>query len=573
MPTPSIPAIDCRLWHRFAHGLDGSNPFNIVLPNGSTIFVDQSLVANITNGTYNQIARDDSGSDGNAYKTGQEAINACTVGDIIYARGGTYAEVNIDIPESKNGTAWTTGNFTTLMSYPGEWAKFDATGLNLAPAFDWHQQNVFRHPTSYSVGVDIDYNEYWRFSNFEITGGRCGVFLKMRHFQFRYMYIHDNGRDLDAGAGYDSLIAGIFSSGPQYVDIKYCWIVDNIQTNAVNNNNANILFDSDYKDDFGDSNGNAWNPLASTHHNEIAYNRITGSRIGIRQKNQQRFGLNDRSPLDFTYEDYGDDWHHNIVLGQTAFSIACDQDFCQVHNNVTDAGIALGMPAQIPLVYHAIAYNNGTKHGGVQTSYGGISTNGGYEAITDNFYDNAGQKTVHEHVHMLNNINDGKAYPYSVIALRPTAPHNPAGNPDYDDSDLNIDRNLSHDSSAYRFGGIAVDGPDGGVAFTVAEFNVYIDAARGLGAGTTKNWDSVAAGLWADTVGVDQYKAVGTFVVESGMTVADSGVTMHPYLAVTLPSYLGAIDPSDGAWAGGVYDSVPTVAWLTAQTTDPTWVE
>ena len=258
-----MPSNDFSLESWVRHTLSpfyrGSNPFNIVLPNGNSIFIDQSLGADITNGTYNQIARDDSGSDGNAYTTQQAAIDACTVGDVIYQRGGTYAAVNIDIPESKNGTAWTTGNFTTLKSYPGEWAKVDGTGLNDLNDGDWLNESVFTNAalTGYGTGVNANYNEYWLFSNFEVTGGRCGFFMKLRHMRFRYMYIHDNGRLLNAGIGYDSIIGGIVSVCPQYASIKYCWVVDNIQTNEVNNNNANILFDSDYTDDTG-GNGGAW---------------------------------------------------------------------------------------------------------------------------------------------------------------------------------------------------------------------------------------------------------------------------------------------------------------------------
>ena len=101
------------------------------------IYVDQTLGGNITDGGYSIVNRNDSGSDGDAYTTIQAAINAVSVGDVIYMRGGTYNisthgtsyasgyYIRID-PSTKSGTAWTAGNFYTLNSYTEEWAIIDA---------------------------------------------------------------------------------------------------------------------------------------------------------------------------------------------------------------------------------------------------------------------------------------------------------------------------------------------------------------------------------------------------------------------------------------------------------------
>jgi len=528
-------------------------------------YVDQTLGANIIDGSYSLVNRDNSGSDGNAYISIQEAINNHIVGYAIEMRDDIYTDINIDIPEIKNGSAWTTGNYNTLRSYPGEWAKIDGTGLNPPPAL-WTDQNIFTNGalTNYDPGVNSNYNEYWIFSNFEVTGGRCGFFMKMRHVSFRYMYIHDNGRLWDA-IDYDSLIAGVTSVCPQYVDIQYCWFADNIQTNTSNANNSNILFDSDYQDDIPGGPGGAWDVNASTHHNIVANNYMRGSGVGFRHKNQQRLGLNGRDPNDFTYMAYGDLIHHNVILDAFDSPISVDQDFCQVYQNVVNGTILLSRPGQSPIIYNMCAYNNTDVRGGAaQISFGSIGTNDGYYATDDNFYDVGAQKTSHEHVYIFNNISDGLAAGYSPFSIRPTGIHGQA-NPDEDDSNLFVDRNLVHDSSTLSYASIAADGAFGGTDYTVTQFNDYLDTAQANPAGTTKNWDKSGGVLWQGATGTDIYKPVGTYEVEVGITIADGGLTTHPYLAVTPPAFIGAIDPNDSGWFDIVHDNVSTVDWLKAQ--------
>lgn len=92
---------------------------------GATVIVDNTLGASITNGTYSIANRNNTGSDGNAYKTLQEVIwgtdgtdGVANVGDTIYLRAGTYSEdwssatssgAAMQIPTALNGTAWTAG--------------------------------------------------------------------------------------------------------------------------------------------------------------------------------------------------------------------------------------------------------------------------------------------------------------------------------------------------------------------------------------------------------------------------------------------------------------------------------
>ena len=79
------------------------------------------------------------------------------------------------------------------------------------------------------------------------------------------------------------------------------------------------------------------------------------------------------------------------------------------------------------------------------------------------------------------------------------------------------------------------------------------------------------------TTGADKYLTDGTHEIEVGVTMLNGGIGgAHPYLpSVTIPSYMGATNPSDNAWVAGVLDDITSVAWLKAQEADstPTWVE
>ena len=559
-----------------------------------TIYVDNTLGADITNGTYSITNRDGSGSDGDAYATIQSAINNSVVGEQILMRGGLYTEIDIDIPESKNGTAWAYGKFTTLKSFPNEWAKVDATGLN-AGSNNWLTENVFRHPVGgYGAGSNTEYTEYWEFRNFEVTGGRNGFFLKLRHIKFRFMWIHNNGREFVDGI-YDTLVAGILSVCPQYADIQFCRIEDNYQTNVSDLNNSNILFDSDYKD--SDGNGEAFDPLASTHHNTIAYNYLSGSRISLRQKNQQRFGFNDRDPNDMTYAGYGDKWHHNIILHPNTIvteygeSVGASQDFIQVYKNICEATINIGRLAggasDVPILYNECVYNNAVKHlTNSYPTYGSYTTSGGYDVLMANYYDTGlplpnANKTIHEHRWFYNNIDSNlqaTSEHEESFQFHVNTPQN-VSEPAQDNSDLIVENNFSHDNpyaDVIKLG----NNIDAGYADcvqaykTMDEMNSCMEAWRGLGADTVANWENSTVGLYSGT-GAASYIPATSFVVFGAITIGNGGRNItHPYLTgVTIPSHLGPVNPTDTLWVSGVYDNVSSQAWLQSQTDDPTWTE
>jgi len=528
----------------------------------ATIYVDNSGCGDCAD--YRVTERDCGSGSETVYDTIQEAITNCSVGDTIYMRAGTYTEIDIDIPETKNGTAWTAGNFTTLCSYPGEWAKIDGTGLNTGSSM--FNQSVIRHPTEYGVDDSDNTTAYWKFERFEVTGGRCGFFLKGAHLWFRYLYIHDNGRD----AG-DTIVAGILMPIPRDCIIEYCYIADNIQPTP-SNNNSNILFEADYRDTSG--NGGAFDSSACIKNNIIRYNYLKGSRFSMRQKNQQRFGYNDRNPNGMTtYEDWGDKIHHNIILDNSQ-SIVVGQDFCQVYNNITDSVIDCGRGGDVPQTYNYCVYNNTVI--GTGNSYRHPP---GYNASYDNYYDSGGQRTVHPHIWYYNNISDScdsgwHNIPWIICWDMPES----TDNPNWDMSDLVLENNFIHEASqndTFLVGHNYSSGYSGCdyQAHTTSEFNGCSATWRSVSSVT--NWENDNSGLFQGASGADQYKTNGNFLMSASKTIASGGIGVaHPYLTgVTLPSYVGATgttdsglnwdpdnpDPNDSGWVDYVLNVVNTV--------------
>lgn len=109
--------------------LNGSDDITItVLAPSNAIFVDSSLSADLPSGGYSIKDRDNSGSDGPAYNTLQEAINVASAGDTIYIRAGSY----VPIPSSNDYVARITssgssGSPITISSYDNENVIIDAS--------------------------------------------------------------------------------------------------------------------------------------------------------------------------------------------------------------------------------------------------------------------------------------------------------------------------------------------------------------------------------------------------------------------------------------------------------------
>jgi len=127
---------------------------------------------------------------GTGYNTIAAAVAAVATGDTIYMRGGTYNEHDITIPNDVEGPAW-----TTLCSYPGEWAILDGNDVQDAaithtPGFEEYQKRNLTNQTS-----------YWKFERFEITEYAAAFWFSGGPQWYRYLYIHDCISDTPLSAG------------------------------------------------------------------------------------------------------------------------------------------------------------------------------------------------------------------------------------------------------------------------------------------------------------------------------------------------------------------------------------
>jgi len=516
--------------------------------NATIIYADSALSSNITNGTYSVSGRSGGGSDGNAYQEIEDAITAASAGDTIYCRGGTFSE-KVSFPANKQGSA---GNWFFLASYPGEWAIIDATAIGGTGAvmefFDG----------SYSTCPS-----YWKIWRLELTGGDGGgeghesgggiMFDTAHHIDFRFLYIHDNG----ANAGYNDggIVIKNESQTGQYITIEYCWFED---TSCEGNGNcATIGLFSDYD--------GASLPIVignARHHNEIAYNRVIGGTMGIRSKSWQVL-TNDHtgSSTPYTYEDYGDKIHHNIVTGFQGNGLELRQDFIQCYNNIV--AIDLTTSHEEPL-------------GGIVIGCQEYNTDREpfYAVVYNNYVYGTGISIEHQ----TNGIYGSPIHPYSYIY-----------NNIIDSSEINMESRINFSICSNSVNSAS----DINMSTIVFENNLFTleNTSTGIIRREDDNYDIdefVDDSSFADTIfnvtstsglftsGRDNYITDGTFSVGQGKTIADGGDQnglSHPYLSgITLPDYVGAIDPDTTAWVIGVRDSVPTVSWLSTQySEDPNW--
>ena len=75
--------------------------------------------------------------------------------------------------------------------------------------------------------------------------------------------------------------------------------------------------------------------------------------------------------------------------------------------------------------------------------------------------------------------------------------------------------------------------------------------------------------------GANKYITSGSYPLDDTHTVSNGGLGgSHPYLSgVTIPSYVGAVNPSDSDWVAGVL--ALDVTYFTSATagSDPSWIE
>ncbi len=508
------------------------------------IYVDQTLSQNITDGKYSIDNRNSSGSDGDAYTTLQGAISAVQAGDTIYMRGGTYNEfLTMNGIESGTSSAW-----ITLTSYPSEWAIIDG------------QHAASDHMFEYDGSTNL---RYWKFERFEVTGGGVNT-LSVKgtafdldaadHLIFRYMYIHDNlgtGQYVNGGINLrQEQTAG------QNILIEYCYFKDNGATD--NPNCSHINFFSDYVE----------NPLNVTNRaardNEVRYNLFEGSSESIHYKNMQYLCVDDHTGEDMSNKASGDKIHHNIFINQGLRPIFIAQDFIQIYNNImidTEGNntqfMIQGISEDDREPFYATVYNNliknikvGIYHDG---NNGGTNDNSNYAIPSEHkgrpyfyFYNNIIENAGSE----FNGRND-----LNILFTYSSWTEN-----DIDMSSVHVENNLFYGRSSTDE---IID-----VGDDTNDYSAVGYKSKGYSSVLYTSQDN---GLHPAG---ESFKCVGSFLVDGTKTIEDGGIGgNHPYLSgITLPSYIGAVNPKDDAWVDGVL-GLNAQEMKNASEDDPSWIE
>jgi hypothetical protein len=514
----------------------------------ANIYVDNTLSSDCTSGNYSISNRDGNGSDGIAYNTIQEAVNAVAAGDTIFMRQGIYRE-HINIPGGKQGNnqAW-----ITLRSYPGEWAVIDS-GHSDGSGYDAY---VIR----YKGGSYSSCPAYWKFSNFEVTGGGINtssthgggfVFDTGHHLIFEYLYVHANYcNNSNNGSG-----IGIFNDGGQTgknIIIRYCWLKDNACQTG--DNCSNIVFMSTYQSDPSSVNINY-----ARQKNEVKYNLIEGSNHGIKSKGPTAFLSLDNSGTHTTYKEYGDKIHHNIVRDFNYTGIIGFQDFIQIYNNIVDnsnakRGINLGYYHGYPREpFFACAYNNLLLNtnliSGIPREHSSYSPPlHPFLYLYNNIIEDYGPET--------NSHNDMNIFfvwdQYSIG--------------DLDLRTVFVENNLITGKTS----------SEESINIVQNSYDRSIDWFKASGYSSVFYNTTSSSGLHKTG---SNYKCNSFYSIDGDKTIGNGGVGgPHPYLSqVTLPSYLGAADPEDDAWIDGTLGLATMSAGIPINlrdgSGDPNWIE
>lgn len=539
----------------------------------SSIYIDNTLVSDCT-GDYSISSRNCTGSDGNAYDTIQEGVDVMSAGDTMYLRGGTYNERAIYIGDWRSGAsdAW-----YTVSSYPGEWAIIDGQHN---PQPEDSKDFIFYGTTANGV------QGYIKFERLEITGGGYdvgdadypsahggGIQMRGGPFIFKYLYIHHNYGDNNNNC------AGLqLQNGTGDTTIEYCFFEGNGQVSGVDRNTsvANLMIFSDYKYEsevvlYDGATGYS----TATQSNTIRYNLFKAdsgggnfTTTGFKHKGMQRLtgytyadqeNVADNTPNDDGWETRGDEIHNNIFIDHMV-GIEIDQDYTQVHNNI----LFMKDWSEGPSSAIQGRDQNSSRRGPFKPSiYNNTINADGLFGIS---------------LHLVPDSWSGvtpyiKAYTYNNIIQDAKS--------DYDSEDLSIESDSVTASGGYPFSDLPVsrnyfyDPQDTDLVriqitnYTKAE----IEATDAADTVYSNSYDGENT-LYIGTTGATQYTTRSAHVITGATTIANGGIGgNHPYLAgVTIPSYVGAVDPNDTEWVDGVLSM--NVAWFTAQDGDnePSWI-
>lgn len=534
----------------------------------ANIYVDPTLGANITNGTYSIANRNSSGSDGNAYKTVQAAINAMSGGDDIYLRGGTYTPVAltgsgdngaVHIPQTKNGSL---DNWSSIQSYTGEWAILDGQNV-CGPSFNDGAVLGYR---------DFDKNgadniSYWKFERLEITGGAStdgraafGLWLNGGPFIVRYCYIHDNVAN--TGGSNPGGITGMIMRDSI---IEYNYFKNNGSSGKDYelHSTCGPQTHTDYHHYFSEWETSPQHIENAMRKNVIRYNLFDNEKKyaynGIHNKGRQF--LTPKTDVSWTYKEYGDKVHHNIFLGFPV-AVGSQQDFQQIYNNIivtpdgarNTSGVAVTDNSVEGNNVGVVIYNNTIIKGRINHNFG---------------YGAAQYYVVNPYAYIYNNLMDQAPADYdgaAVITLGQPYILNPYT---YDSARTDVTNNYIYRSNSTNLKVTRNAGNCYGI-LSVSAYNACYNATN-----FSKASSEATDPIYVGTTGADKYISRVAHIVSGNSTISNSGKGgNHPYLSgATIPSYIGATNPDDNNWVAGVLSFENLNNLKNGQQNDPAWVE
>lgn len=459
------------------------------------------------------------------YSNIQSAINDMNGGDDIFLRGGTYQNARlgdgtyntVEILDTKDGSA---SNYSSLQSYPGEWAVIDG------------ENNAHNQYGSIIISGKSGWKQtrYWKFERLEIKNGRnangdnaAGLYLAYGPFIIRYCYIHDN-----------KVATGMNNPG----GIRFGMVEDSIvEYNYFDNNGgdyfanyAHIVNFGDYRNEENADSGYDDGPAARR--NVYRYNLFKNGSVGIKHKGEQLFSS--RRVFEDTYKNYGDNIHNNIFVNCNTNGIRIRQDFAQVYNNIIDncgGGIRVG---NLSRLYKVVTYNN--------TIISSNDVSGGDETVSfertikmDSDYGTWESKDYYGYDYN-NIIDDGESLWYGEeMAFGNSKSLNVGELPlsNYIATHLYFYRGQNNDF-------ISISGNGNRTIFSKSEFESYQ-----LGAVIYSNEYSSNNSLYKGSAGADRYKINRSHVIETNISPLNAGAGInHPYLSgITIPSYIGSANP------------------------------
>lgn len=482
--------------------------------------------------TYDKTSRADGSGSAWAFKTVQMAIDSMSKGDTVQMRGGTYQNGRTTIPSSKVGTSWTNGNFNTLMSYPGEWAILDGEAKEACVIY----------------GTTA---KYWDFYNFEVKRGVSedsldahGLLFYSSPLKLRWLYVHDN---IAKWSGNNP--SGIAIYTPQSSIVEYCYFKNNGNTDMIQYNGSHLQFFSDYMIEPIELDGFQVSSNDGNHmmKNIVRYNYFGDSAyFGFKQKSHQFFSGRNKAnghSLQDTFCTYGDDISYNIFKSNMV-GMNTNQDFVQVHHNIIDCQLGV-LQSQSFGDYKPVFYNNYMKMGFVLNNSLWINTISPAFSPDSNmfcyYYNNIIDSAQSWSDAQDFNVNSVSGL-FDSLKIKNNWSYKAQSNSSDPSGDLFI---LSNDFTNVT-------------KYTIAQFESALPTF-------SQYFNQTSTSIWQGSTGPSHYKTQGDFVISGTTTIANGGIGgTHPYLDgdwfgrstdydgnpvpnITLPSYLGASDPTTEA--------------------------